>query len=81
MYLIEYGFLQHENSIFVKTLFSLNRKLRKQSAKDLLTFLRSPVDSDFFSRSLPARSTSVILLRGCLADCFVSLRLRLKRVF
>ena len=33
----EYGFLQHENSIFVKTLFSLNRKLRKQSAKDLLT--------------------------------------------
>ena len=36
MYLIEYGFLQHESSIFVRTLFSLNRELRKQSAKHLL---------------------------------------------
>ena len=33
MYLIEYGVLQHEILIFVKTLFSLNRKLTKQSTK------------------------------------------------
>ena len=37
LYLIEYGVLQHENPHFVKTLLSLNRKLRKQSTKHLLT--------------------------------------------
>ena len=36
MYLIEYGVLQHENPHFVKTLFSLNRKLTNQSTKHLL---------------------------------------------